>query len=334
MTDAAGYFRQGLELLGGAATSLATSLLVGLARSVGGPEGEGCAREAVRIAGEAGDTRIQAAAWHALGRVFREAARSDEAASAFCQALALRDPDDTSDISHDLFQLTELALENHHLEEAERWLGEFDSLTKKALPIPPSAASNFLRLRGCVARGRRNFGEALACFRSALNRQALDAPTNSSLRCDILTDLGMAYLQRGEIGMAAIVLTEAHSLMMRSRCARGSSCRRGRSRRSCRRPRQLTTIMSRRRRRPRHRFRSAGLRTNSVQRTGVVVPLNLTKGSNRMPGLVAFRNAARALSLPARPGGAPSRQRGRASPALAVKPRPATGTLAGMPNMH
>ncbi len=39
-----------------------------------------------------------------------------------------------------------------------------------------------------------------------------------------------------------------------------------------------------------------------------------------MPGLVVIPNAAHALSLAARPGCPPSRQRGRAFPALAVRP--------------
>ena len=38
-----------------------------------------------------------------------------------------------------------------------------------------------------------------------------------------------------------------------------------------------------------------------------------------MPGLVALPNAARHLSLPARPGGPPSRQGGRAFVALAIR---------------
>ena len=41
-----------------------------------------------------------------------------------------------------------------------------------------------------------------------------------------------------------------------------------------------------------------------------------------MSGLVVLPNAARALSLPARPGGRPSREGGQASPALAGFGRP------------
>ena len=67
------------------------------------------------------------------------------------------------------------------------------------------------------------------------------------------------------------------------------------------------------------KLRHYRLEANSVQRAGDVVPLDLPKGSNPMPGLVTLPNAARALSLPTRPGG-PLTREGAEFLALAVRP--------------
>ena len=214
--DATAYFRQALEVLGDAnMPSLTAEILLGLGRTGDVAEAEGHLRRALRLAEDEADSRVQAAAWHHLGRVYHDAARFDEARDCFHRSLALREQDDSPDRSTDLVELAELAIRSDDLDAAESWLSQVEALEKESRTVP-SVLAFCLKLRGGIALRRGNRDDALFCLRAALDQHARDAPSNDALRGSILAELGGIYLARGETRTAQAILDEARNRLSAS----------------------------------------------------------------------------------------------------------------------
>jgi CHAT domain-containing protein/tetratricopeptide (TPR) repeat protein len=210
LSAAAGHYREAFDILGETGTPrLLAVILLAMARTADRPKAEEYAQKALRIADDAGDSAVQAAAWHQFGTEQRATLRADEARSSFEKALTLRDPDDPWGRVQDLIELARLAILDTRLEAAEVWLSEVEALVGSEQPVPPSSSAVSLQLRGKIALARGRHDEALASLRAALERQSRDVPSNTSLRGSILADLGPLFTARGETRVARNLLEDA-----------------------------------------------------------------------------------------------------------------------------
>jgi CHAT domain-containing protein/tetratricopeptide (TPR) repeat protein len=214
LSAAAGQYREAFDILGETGTArLLAVILLAMARTGDHTEAEDYAQKALRIAEDAGDHPVQAAAWHQFGAEQRTTSRLDEALSSFEKALTLRDPDDSLGRVQDMIELARLAVRDSRLERAEAWLSDVEALIRGEQPVPPSSSAVCLQLRGKIALARGRNDEALASLRAALEDQSRTAPSNMSLRGSILADLGPVFGASGETRLACNLLEEAIKLL-------------------------------------------------------------------------------------------------------------------------